>query len=299
MERLRMLDLADLRAFIRIAELSSISAAARQLRLPKSSVSRALWRLEQTVGVTLIERSTRNLRLTDAGLLLQRHARRILDDVGEAENAMGGLIGVPQGDLRVSAPFTFAAGPLAPILPVFVQRYPAVRIILSVDNRPVDLLAEEIDIAIRIGPLKNSELIARKLANFELWLCASPAYLAKAGQPVLPADLAVHAVIANNEAKQKWEFISPSGAKSEIAFKSVAIVPEPAVMSIMLVRGAGIGLVPDFHAKAGVADGSLVRLFAGYDCGSVEAHALYPSHRSLSAKVRVFIDTLLERLSAL
>lgn len=108
-----MFDLADLKAFSRIAELRSISGAARVLRVPKSSVSRALVRLEEAIGAVLVERSTRHLRLTDAGLLLQRHARRILDDVGEAENAIGGLVGQPRGDLRVSVPFTFATGPLA------------------------------------------------------------------------------------------------------------------------------------------------------------------------------------------
>ena len=176
-----MLDLIDLRAFARIADLGSISATARVLRMPKSSVSRSLVRLEEAVGAVLVERSTRHLRLTDAGLLMQRHARRILDDVGEAENAIGGLVGTPRGDLRVSAPFTFAAGPLAPMLPAFLARYPDVRVLLTVDNRNVDLLAEEIDVAIRIGPLATSDLIARRLATFELWPCASPAYLALPG----------------------------------------------------------------------------------------------------------------------
>ena len=170
-----MLDLTHLRAFVRIADLGSVSGAARSLGMPKSSVSRSLARLEESVGVALMERSTRHLRLTDAGLLLQRHAARILDDVSEAENAVGGLIGKPSGTLRVSVGFTFAAGPLAPMLPAFLALYPEVRIVLTVDNRPVDLLTEEIDVSIRIGPLLDSELIARKLGTIELWPCASPA----------------------------------------------------------------------------------------------------------------------------
>ncbi len=116
-----MLDLVDLRAFARIADLGGVSSAARALRMPKSSVSRSLVRLEEAVGAVLVERSTRHLRLTDAGLLLRRHARRILDDVGEAENAIGGLVGAPRGDLRISVPFTFAAGSLAPMLPAFCR----------------------------------------------------------------------------------------------------------------------------------------------------------------------------------
>jgi len=117
-----MFDLDDLRFFTRIADLGSVSGAARLLKKPKSSVSRSLARLEVAAGAALIERSTRRLRLTDAGRVLQRHAQRILDDVGEAENALVGLIGVPRGTLRVSVPFTFAAGPLAPMLPAFLAR---------------------------------------------------------------------------------------------------------------------------------------------------------------------------------
>lgn len=292
-----MLDLTDLRAFARIADLASISGAARALRMPKSSVSRSLVRLEEAVGAVLVERSTRHLRLTDAGLLMQRHASRILDDIGEAENAIGGLIGSPRGDLRISAPFTFAAGPLAPMLPAFLARYPDVRVVLTVDNRNIDLLNEEIDVVIRIGPLADSALIARRLATFALWPCASPAYLEARGTPVKPADLTTHAIIAHMNRERLWRFGSRAGATIEIELDSVAVVPEPAVVRTMLLGGAGIGWLPDFHAVEGVANGSLVRVLPEWDTGSVEAHALYPSHRSLSAKVRVFIDAMIEQLS--
>ncbi len=292
-----MLDLTDLRAFARIADLGSISGAARALRMPKSSVSRSLVRLEEAVSTVLVERSTRHLRLTDAGLLLHRHARRILDDVGEAENAIGGLAGVPRGDLRVSAPFTFAAGPLAPMLPVFLARYPEVRVILTVDNRTIDLLTEDVDVVVRIGPLADSELIARRLATFELWPCASPAYLAKRGVPAKPGDLAGHAIIAHHDRERSRHFDARAGGVIEVQFEPIAVIPEPAVLRTMLIGGAGIGWLPDFHAADAIADGSLVRLLPGWSSGSVEAHALYPSHRSLSSKVRVFIDTMTEHLA--
>ena len=292
-----MFDLTDLRAFARIAELASISAAARSLRMPKSSVSRSLARLEENVGAVLIERSTRHLRLTDAGLLLQRHARRILDDVGEAENAIGGLIGKPSGDLRVSVPFTFAAGPLAPMLPGFLERYPDVRVILTVDNRNVDILTEEIDVAIRIGPLADSELIARRIANFELWPCASPAYLAGAPSIGEPGDLLAHRLIGHGQRRENWVFRSPDGASHDIEFDPVIVVPEPNLVRTMLLMDAGIGILPDFQAVDDVAEGRLIRLFPELSGRSVETHALYPSHRSLSAKVRVFIDALIEHMA--
>lgn len=289
-----MLEITDLRAFARIADLGSISAAGRSLRMPKSSVSRSLMRLEEAIGAVLVERSTRHLRLTDAGLLLQRHARRILDDVDEAEDAIGGLVGQPRGELRVSAPFTFATGPLARMLPTFLARYPDVCVVLSIDNRIVDLLSEDFDVAIRIGPLASSELIARRLTTLALWPCASPGYLK--GRPAIdtPTDLAGHSVIAHMDRKETWRFRSSQGMDRDIEIHAGMVVPEPDVVRTLLLARAGIGLLPDFHAKNAVDAGELVRLLPHYTAGSVDVHALYASRRSLSAKVRVFIDSLVD-----
>ena len=254
-------------------------------------------RLEETVGTALFERSTRNLKLTDAGRLLHRHAGRILDDVGEAENALGGLIGKPSGTLRVSVGFTFAAGPLAPMLPAFLARYPEVRIVLTVDNRNVDMATEDIDVVIRIGPLRDSELIARKLATVELWPCASPAYLAARGTPRTVDDLAGHTLIAHFERRVPWHIKTPSGEIRELQTEPGTVIPEPAVVKTMLIGGAGIGWLPDFHARDALADGSLVRVLADHQSDALDVHALYPSRRSLSAKVRVFIDALVAHLA--
>jgi DNA-binding transcriptional LysR family regulator len=297
MEQLAMFGFNDLRAFARIADLGSVSGAARSLKAPKSSVSRSLARLEEELGTVLIERSTRHLRLTDTGLLFQRHARRILDDIGEAENAIGGLVGKPQGDLRVSVPFTFAVGPLAHMLPDFLKSYPGVRVILTVDNRNIDLLTEEIDIAIRIGPLRDSELIARRLTTIELYPCASPAYLARNTPISSPGDLLEHQVITHSDRVETWSFRIASGENSEVTIPRGTVVPEPEVLKTMLVNDAGIGLLPDFHARPAIANGSLIRILPHLNCGTVDAHVLYPSHRSLSAKVRVFIDALVSYLS--
>ena len=292
-----MLDLPDLYAFARIADLGSISGAARSLGSPKSSVSRSLARLEEAVGAALIERSTRHLRLTDAGLLLLRHARRILDDVGEAENAIGGLIGVHTGTLRVSVPFTFADGLLAQKLPAFLKRYPQVRVVLTVDNRVIDLQIEEIDVAIRIGPLTDSDLIARRIASFALWPCASPAYLAEHGTPRTVHDLSAHQVIAHVDRRSMWRFKTKSGALQDVEILPGTVVPEPAIVKTMLIGGAGIGQLPEFHAVDAIANGTLVRVLPDLEPESVDAHALYTSHRSLSAKVRVFIDALVAHLA--
>ncbi|WP_284948143.1 LysR family transcriptional regulator [Acidisoma cladoniae] len=292
-----MLDLIDVRAFVRIADLQSVSAAARALKAPKSSVSRSLARLEAEVGVVLVERSTRHLRLTDAGALFHPHALRILNDVDEAETALGSFAGVPRGTLRINAPYAFALALVAPMLPAFLGRYPEVLVTLDVDNRQVDVLAKQADLFIRIGPLSASGLIARRLATMELWACASPAYLAARGTPASVEDLSSHDLVGRVEGRTRWTFRTLGGETEEIDIHPRLAVPDPAPTQVVLAGGAGIGRLPDFMARSAIARGELVRVLAELEPGSVDVHAIYPSHRSLSAKVRVFIDALVAHMA--
>ncbi|XXY50958.1 LysR family transcriptional regulator [Sorangium sp. So ce269] len=294
-----MLHFADLRAFARVADLQSVSAAARSLRAPKSSVSRSLARLEAAVGAALVERSSRRLRLTDAGALLRSHALRILGDVEEAEAALGNLAASPRGTLRVSAPFAFAAAQLGPMLPDFMALHPQVRVVLDVDNRHVDLLAREVDVAIRFGPLADSELVARRLPSVAIWLCASPSYLAARGSPGRVADLAHHDLVARVDGRQTWAFETPGAGREQVSLTARLVVPDPMIALAMLERGAGIGQLPAFVATDALARGSLVRVLPDAAMPLVDAHALYPSHRGLSAKVRVFVDALVAHLASL
>lgn len=291
------MDLTDLRIFVRITDVGSISGAARALGMPKSSVSRSLVRIEATVGTTLIERSTRRLRLSDAGLLLQRHARRILDEVGEAEDAIAGFVGIPRGTLRVSAPPSFAAGPLAPMLPAFLERHPELRVVLSFDNQPIMHLPDDIDVAIRAGDLPDSDLIARRLASTTLWLCASPEYLAAHGTPTTIEELDDHRLITLFDRRSTWRFRSPTGAVQEYAAEPGLVVPEHAIARTLLLGGAGIGRLPEYHAREAVANGTLVRLLPDHEGERVEVHALYPRQRGLSAKVRAFVDAVTAHLA--
>ncbi len=286
----------ELHIFVRIADLGSLSSAARALGMPKSSVSRSLLRLEGAAGSSLIERSTRRMRLTDAGNLMLRHARRILDDVSEAENAMSGMIGVPKGTLRVNAPFTFTVGLLTPMLPAFLARYPDVRVSLFVESRPSEIFAKDADVAIRVGTLQDSQFIARKLAGIKLLLCASPAYLSAHGTPQTLNDLASHWLVGNVDRRFKWSFQNAAGEEEEFEFTPRTVVSEPAAAQSMIVGGAGIGRLPDYLAAQALAEGSLVRVLRQCEGEAVDAHALYPSHRSLSAKVRVFVDALATHL---
>jgi DNA-binding transcriptional LysR family regulator len=292
-----MLDLTDLRVFVRITDAGSISGAARALGMPKSSVSRSLARIEATLRATLVERSTRRLRLTDAGLLLQRHARRILDEVGEAEDAIAGFVGVPRGTLRISAPPSFAAGPLAPMLPAFLARYPELRVVLSFDNQPIVVLPDDIDVAIRAGTLPDSDLVARRLASTQLWACASPGYLATFGTPTTVDELRGHTLVTLFDHRSIWRFRTPGGVVQEFAAEPGLVVPEHAIARTVLIGGAGIGRLPEYHARDAIADGTLVRLLPTYEGERIDVHALYPRQRSLSAKVRVFVDALSAHLA--
>ncbi len=292
-----MLDLTDLRIFARIADAGSISGAARALGLPKSSVSRSLVRIEGAVGAMLVERSTRRLGLTDAGLLLQRHARRILDDVGEAEDAIAGFVGVARGTLRVSAPPSFAAGPLAPMLPAFLARYPEVSVVLSFDNQPIVALPDDVDVAIRAGALPDSDLIARRLASTMLVTCASPDYLAAHGTPATVEELRGHRLVTLFDRVTRWRFRTPDGALRELAVEPGLVVPEHAIARTVLLGGAGIGQLPEYHARDAIASGALVRVLPDHEGDRVDVHALYPRHRSLSAKVRVFVEAVAAHLA--
>lgn len=291
-----MMELPEVRAFVRVAELKSVSAAARALGLPKSSVSRSLSRLEAALGSVLVERSTRHLRLTDAGLLFLPHARRILNDVDEAETALGSFKDVPRGELRVNAPQAFALGLLAPMLPGFLVRYPEVRLVLDVTDRQIDMPVEQADLVIRIGPLADSALIARRLTTLELWACASPAYLSARGTPNSAAELAGHDLVGRVDRFMSWALRASGSTQDTSKVQSRAVVVDPNILKVLLTGGTGIGRLPDFIAADAVDGGELVRVLLGLGAETVDVHALYPSHRSLSAKVRAFIDALSDHL---
>ena len=292
------MELVDVRAFVRIADEGGVSAAARVLGAPKSSVSRSLARLEEKVGAVLVERHTRQLRLSDAGRLFLPHARRIMSDVDEAAAVLEGLTGEPRGTLRINAAVTFALGLVAPMLPAFMRRYPELRIVLETENRVVDLAREEVDVAIRVGQMADSDLLARKLGSIELWACASPGYLEERDTPTQPHELSSHALLGWTDRVSEWAFTAPDGQEHRVPVPVGSVAPEPAVLQLLILGGAGVGRLPDFLARPLVARGELVRLLPQFRTETVEVHAVYPAHRSLSAKVPLFVDALREHVAA-
>ena len=285
-----MLETADLLAFARIAELGSVSGAARSMGRPKSSVSRSLARLEAELGAGLVERSTRNVKLTDAGRLLHSHAERILGELDEAEAALGGFTGVPRGVLRVNAPYSFAMGAIAPMLPGFLQRYRELEVVLEMQGAS-DPPSSDADLIIRLGPLPDSSMIARRLATVELWTCANAAYLSGRGVPRTVKDLPAHDIVGATR-KLQWSYRTHDGRVEGIELRARAVVPDAALTRLVLARGGGIGRLPDFMAGEAIAAGELQRVLEGFSPETIDAHAIFPPQRTLSAKVRVFLDLL-------
>ncbi len=282
----------DLGSFLRIAETMSLSAASRVTGTPKSSLSRALSRLEREIGAKLFERGAHALRLTEAGRILLIHARRVMDDLNEAAAALDGVTGQPRGVLKISAATTFAIGLVAPMLPHFLRDYPDLRVHLEAENRIVDLAREDVDVAIRIGAMPDSDLIASKLGRIELWPCSSPAYLLERGRPQTPHDLADHELLGWTDQPSIWRFRDRSDREHRVPVAVRSVIPEPAVLQVVLESGGGVGRLPAFLASPLIEQGRLVRLLPDYEAETVEVHAVYAAHRSLSSKVRVFIDAL-------
>jgi DNA-binding transcriptional LysR family regulator len=293
------MELSDLRIFLRVLDSGSLSGAARSTGLPKSSISRALNRLESAVGAVLLDRSGRRLKLTDAGSALQPHAISLLSAADEAQASIDDTAGLLRGTLKVNAPFALAAVLLSPMLADFLKRYPDLDLAMEVDNRRVDLAAEEVDVALRIGPLPNSELVARHLTDMALWTCASPAYLAAHGTPHDPSHLSAHRLLSRTNQPTHWRYTSPNGEHIEVSVSPRTVIPDVAALLPILVAGCGIGRLPDFLAVPAIRNGSLSRLLSAYESDVVELHAVYTNRKTLPTKARVFIDAVLDYLSEL
>lgn len=295
-----MLDLSDIRVFARVVELRSISAAARKLGVPKSTVSRQVARLEEALGARLVQRSSRGLGLTDTGATFHRHCLRILEEVEAAEAAVSQLRESPRGLLRVSVPFTFGQAFLGPLLPELLQRYPELRVALDMSSRRVDLVEEGLDVAIRVGRLSDTALVSRRLGEVRLLLCASSAYLRRRGTPQEPAELTSHdmADLQLAEGTRTWQLTGPEGQQVSFTFTPRLHVNDMSMVYHAVAGGAGLAWVPEFLCAEDLRTGRLRHLLPAWSLPAPEVHALFPSQRALAPKVRAFLDFLVEKLGA-
>ena len=297
----RSLDrLSGLAAFVRTADLGSFVAAGRVLRLSPSAVGKAVTRLEEQLGVRLLQRSTRSLRLTEEGRLFHDRCRRVLDDLDDAQAMLAEAVETPRGRLRVSAPVV-SYHLFLPVLPEFTRLYPEVEIDLDFNDRIVDLIDEGVDVALRSGDLPDSRLMARALRPFQMLLCASPDYLERHGSPACQRDLDGHRAILfrfpNSGKLHDWPLTLPEG-EPEPRRHIVLTCNNMEALRGATLAGLGIGCMPDFLAREPVAKGELVTLLDRYLDAPGQFRLIWPSNRQLSPKVRVFVDFICERLFA-
>jgi len=287
-----------LRVFVRVAEEGSFSNAARALGMSKSAVSKHVAALEAKLGTRLLHRTTRQVTLTEEGRAYWTRASRILEEVEEADNAVGTMKAEPIGTLRVSSAFSFGLRHVAPAIPDFIAQYPRLVVDLDFNDRMLDLLEDGIDVAIRIGDLPDSNLVARRLAATRLMLVAAPGYLERAGKPMAPADLARHTCLLYRGRTGPWHWrLGGAGGGTTIRVNGPLIANNGEVIKAAAVAGAGIARLPSFLLDDALESGALVEVLDAYRPDPLPIHAVYVPNRHLSAKVRRFVDFLAEWLA--
>jgi len=291
------MDLNRVALFVRVVETSSFTAAARSLGLRKSSVSRGVARLEEELGVRLLERTTRSLRLTDAGRAYFERVRDALSFVGEATAQVQEMGHEPQGVVRVTAVPAFATRFLADIIVQFVRRYPKIRVEFVLTSQSVDLVEQGIDIAFRSGRLKDSSLVVRKLVPSDFHVLAAPAYLQRRGTPKELRELSRHdCLLYRPEAgKSIWRLTGPKGDESVEVTGPVAADDLP-FLTQAAQAGAGIALLPVLSTATRVERGELVRVLPEYAMSGGALYIVSPSARHRLARVRVLHDFLITHL---
>ena len=294
-------DLNDTLIFVKVVEHGSFISAARSLRLPKTTVSRKVQELETRLGAQLLHRTTRKLGLTEAGNIYFEHCQRIARELDEAESAVGQLQSGPRGWLRFTAPYSLGVDKIAPLLGEFRTRHPEVRVEMLLSNEPLDLIDKEIDVALRVGNLPDSNLIARRLAVFRTQVFASPEYIQRHGEPLHPDDLVHHSTLAMHKARRNGNgFVwTLSDGERDIDFRidPVFVANDYGAIKGALVCGEGLMLAADVMMKPLAEHGFVQRVLAGWTGPEYEFNAVFPRGMVQSPKVRAFVDFLVERLN--
>ncbi|AWF81569.1 LysR family transcriptional regulator [Microbulbifer sp. A4B17] len=281
--------------FVTVAETGGFSPAAKLLGISKSAVSKRVTQLELQLGVKLLHRTTRKLSLTEVGEHFYEHARISYKAARDAQDAVMQLQGEPRGRLRINAPMSFGRLHLAPLIPVFLKRYPEISIDMVLDDKVVDLVGEGFDIAIRGGDLPDTSLIARKLAPLKSILCASPDYLKEFGEPTELEQLSAHncLIFTYSRDVKEWGFIKDNHLHT-IEVKGNYQVNNSEALREALLRGVGIGRLPTFVAGPDIEAGKLIPLFEEYQMPAKSIYAVFPERQFMPAKVRAFIDFAIE-----
>lgn len=286
--------LSVMHAFRRIVERGSFARAAEDLGVSPALLSREIKLLEESLGTTLLTRTTRAMSLTDAGRLYYDEASGILDAVAQVETRIRDGAGAVRGHLKVNASSSFGQTVIAPVLPGFLEAYPEIRLTLSLDDRIVDMVEGGFDVSIRIrAGMPDSALVARKIGTMHQRVFAAPAYVARAGLPRHPDEIARHRVVGFLLADHltSWNLTGPSGAVS-LDVEAPIRVGNSLVLRDLLIAGQGIGTLPDFVSNAPEARGELVRVLPDWELPAPEIFAVTSSRLGMDAKVMAFLDHL-------
>ena len=284
---------AALATFVRVVDAGSLSGAARSLPSSLTAVSRQISALERHFGTKLLHRTTRRLALTDDGRMLYERAKTILGEFRQVEAALMGHH-EPSGRLRIAAPTLIGRLLLAPVLAEFLRRYPAVSIDLQLVDRSVDMIEEDIHLALRIGHLPDSDLVARKLGDIQMIVCASPFYLERRGVPQTPAELSAHDCLAFSEipGAAEWRFRQNAKSKWKIPISPRLWANSLDALVVAAKEGSGLVRVPSWQVMDDINAGNLRRVLQGYEPPAAPLHLLSQPSRLASPKTRVFADYL-------
>jgi DNA-binding transcriptional LysR family regulator len=286
-------------AFVAVAEAGGFSAASRRLRMPLATVSRKVSELEIKLGVRLLNRTTRQVTLTESGRAFFASCRRILDDLGEAERAAAGEFTFPRGELIVSAPIVLGRLHVVPIVAQFLQAFAKVDARLLLADRVVDLLEEHVDVAVRVGDLPDSSMVATRVGGVRYAVCASPAYLAARRGPKHPKDLAAHDSVAFTGlgSTSEWNFhvgrvLRPFPVRARLIVTTAEAALDAAI------AGAGVTRLLSYQVAQAVNDGKLRILLRGYEPDSIPVNLVHAGGRLIPAKLRAFLDFAAPRLKS-
>ncbi|HEX2801793.1 MAG TPA: LysR family transcriptional regulator [Phenylobacterium sp.] len=285
----------EISAFAAVADARSFTQGARRLGVSSAQVSKLVARLENRLGARLLNRTTRDVSLTDTGRAYLERARVLIEDFQSLEGSVRDQSG-PRGLLKISAPVSFGASQLTPALLDFAQAYPDVALEVSSTDRMVNLVEEGFDVGVRIGQLADSSLIARRLAAVRLVTCASPVYLQRFGSPLNPQDLAAHEAIIDTNSRDPtvWRFKSHNDSHDVRVHGRLRFAGADACVAAARI-GLGVTRTPAFAAADDLRAGRLVPLLCAFEPEMIHVHAVYPHARHLAAKVRAFVDFLAQR----
>lgn len=290
-------------AFLRVVELGSFTAAAKALRRPKTTVSRQVRRLEDDLSATLLNRTTRRVSVTEAGQAFYDAARGIPATIEDAFRRVAELQGEPAGTLRVTAPFSLLHTVICPLLPEFQILYPRVRLDLIATHQTLDLVGEGIDLALRLGPLPDSSMVARRIATLCNRVWAAPKYLARHGSPAHPEDLAECPTLVTRVARRPgghaWEMKKNGFNPTDYPVSPILEADDPVLLMPSLLSGAGLTMATDLVVEDHVRAGRIVAVLAGWTGRSPELHAVFPGGGIIPEKLRAFIDFLAMRLDTI